>query len=74
MRLFTIQPNGCIPLHEHESTEHEIFVVEGQGIIDDGTAKTSVEAGDAIFVKAGETHSFVNSAQRPLRFICVIPI
>ncbi len=74
MRLFTLDPGGIIPLHEHESTEHEIYVVEGRGIIDDGTAKMAVEAGDAIFVKAGERHSFVNNMDRSLRFICVIPI
>jgi len=36
MRLFELQPNGIIPLHFHEETEHEIFVVEGEGVINDG--------------------------------------
>lgn len=74
MRLFTLQPNGIIPLHEHGSTEHEIFVVEGQGIIDDGNTKTPVKQGDAIFVRAGERHGFINNTDQILHFICVIHI
>jgi quercetin dioxygenase-like cupin family protein len=74
MRLFTLQPTGIIPLHEHENTEHEIFIVEGQGILDDGIKKTPVRQGDAIFIHAGEAHSFINNTDHPLQFICVIPI
>jgi quercetin dioxygenase-like cupin family protein len=74
MRLFTLQPGGIIPPHQHEDTEHEIFIVEGEGILDNGREKIPVRAGDAIFVEAGEDHSFVNDARQPMRFICVIPL
>ena len=74
MRLFTLQPGGIIPLHEHQATEHEIFIAEGEGVINDGMNETSVKKGDAIFVEAGEKHSFVNNTDHPLLFICVIPI
>ncbi|MBE0432121.1 cupin domain-containing protein [candidate division WOR-3 bacterium] len=74
MRLFTLQPDGIIPLHQHEDTEHEIFIVEGQGVLDNGREQIPVRAGDAIFVPAGEDHSFVNHTRQPMRFICVIPL
>ena len=74
MRLFTLKPNGSIPLHEHESTEHETFVIKGQGLIDDGNTQTPVKQGDAIFVGVGEKHSFSNTTDQDLQFICVIPI
>jgi quercetin dioxygenase-like cupin family protein len=74
MRLFTLKPEGIIPMHEHDNTEHEIFVVRGKGIIDDGKVKTPVKEGDAIFIEAGETHSFINNTDQLLQFICVIPI
>ncbi|MGD8978623.1 MAG: cupin domain-containing protein [candidate division WOR-3 bacterium] len=74
MRLFTLKPKGIIPLHEHEGTEHEIFVVQGQGLIDDGNRQTPVRQGDVIFVQAGEKHSFTNTTDKDLQFICVIPI
>lgn len=74
MRLFTLKPDGIIPVHEHESTEHEIFVIRGQGLIDDGNRKTPVKQGDAIFIPAGERHSFANITDEDLQFICVIPL
>jgi len=74
MRLFTLQSGGIIPLHEHEVTEHEIYIVEGQGIFNDGIKEIPVKKGDAIFVQAGEKHSFVNTSDQPLQFICVVPI
>lgn len=74
MRLFTLQPDGNIPLHEHDDTEHEIYVIEGRGLLDDGEKKIPVKPGDALFVPAGEKHSFVNQTQQILQFICVIPL
>ena len=74
MRLFTLQPGGNIPLHEHEDTEHEIYVIEGRGLLDDGEEKIPVKSGDALFIAAGEKHSFLNQTQQILRFICVIPL
>jgi quercetin dioxygenase-like cupin family protein len=74
MRLFTIEPGGIIPLHEHEDTEHEIFIVEGKGILDDGNKKLPVGQGDCIFIQPGEKHSFTNNANQTLRFICVVPL
>jgi quercetin dioxygenase-like cupin family protein len=74
MRLFTLQPDGFIPLHTHDDTEHEIFIIDGQGLFDDGKETIPVKEGDALFVPAGEKHSFSNQTQRPFKFICVIPI
>lgn len=74
MRLFKIEPGGAIPVHIHEDIEHEIFIVEGEAILDDGRNGTVVKAGDALLVLPGDQHSFKNATDRPFRFICVIPI
>jgi quercetin dioxygenase-like cupin family protein len=74
MRLFEIEPGGSIPVHTHEDTEHEIFIVEGEAICDDGKHEISVKPGDALLVLPGDAHSFRNISKRPFRFICVIPI
>lgn len=74
MRLFTLQPGGQIPLHTHEDTEHEIFIVEGRGMLDDGSKKIPIRKGDVIFIQAGDKHSFINNADQAMQFICVIPI
>jgi quercetin dioxygenase-like cupin family protein len=74
MRLFTLQPGGTIPLHEHGDTEHEIYIIEGKGLLEDGREKIPVRSGDVLFIPAGEKHSFVNQTQQTLKFICVIPL
>jgi quercetin dioxygenase-like cupin family protein len=74
MRLFTLEPGGLIPIHTHDTTEHEIFIVEGNGTFTHGDKEILVNIGDAIFVKPGEPHSFKNTSNTPLRLICVIPL
>lgn len=74
MRLFELQPGGIIPRHAHEDKEHEIFIVEGNGVLNDGKKNIQIMKGDVIFIEPKEKHSFINNADKPLKFICVIPI
>ena len=74
MRLFEVLPNGIIPMHEHEKTEHEIFIVEGEGILQTPEKTIKIKQGDAIFVKPGEKHSFQNNSKKPFKFLCIIPL
>ncbi|MEO0094339.1 MAG: cupin domain-containing protein [candidate division WOR-3 bacterium] len=74
MRVFTIEPGGEIPVHTHNNMEHEIFIIEGEGIMIDGISEIPVKKGDAILVLPNEKHGFVNNADNPFRFICIIPI
>ena len=72
MRHFEIEPGGNTPDHAHDF-EHEIIILKGSG-----TAKTTdgdrpFQAGDIIYVPPNEPHSFVNTAQTPCEFICLIP-
>lgn len=71
MRLFTIEPGGHTPLHSHP-WEHEVFVVSGSGVTA-GELEAEFSAGDALFVPAGEVHSFRNTGAEALRIICVVP-
>lgn len=74
MRLFELKPGGSIPLHFHEDSEHEIFIIEGTAILDAGKEPITVTKGDAIFVKPGDKHSFKNDSTSVFKFICVIPL
>ncbi|MGB3480185.1 MAG: cupin domain-containing protein [bacterium] len=74
MRLFELKPGGLIPLHSHVDSEHEIYIIEGTGTLDNSKNKITVKKGDVIFVKPGDKHSFTNSSDKPFKFICVIPI
>jgi len=71
LRVFTVKPGGSTP-HHHHPWEHETYILTGNGrVVGDNTV--DVSAGDAVFVGAGETHSFENTGNEDLRFICVIP-
>lgn len=74
MRLFELKPGGLIPVHSHDDTEHEIYIIEGTATLDGDENKITVKKDDVIFVKPGDKHSFINNSDKPFKFICVIPI
>jgi quercetin dioxygenase-like cupin family protein len=73
MRLFEMEPDGFSPLHTH-AWEHEIFVLEGEGIVFDGENTIPFQEGDVAFVPPNEMHQFKNNSEKPLKFLCLIPI
>jgi len=72
MRMFELQPGGFTPLHTHPH-EHEVFVVEGQGIFVYEGKEHPFNTDFAIFVLGGKEHCFKNSGDSLLRFLCIIP-
>ena len=72
MRLFEIQPDGHTPLHQHD-WEHEIFVLEGNGVTKNKTGEEVFCQGDVLFVSPMEWHQFVNTGKETLKIICLIP-
>jgi len=72
MRLFEMQPGGWSPLHQHP-WEHELFILEGEGLASDGKTERRLKKGDVIYVPPGETHQFKNNGRISLRFLCLIP-
>lgn len=72
MRVFEVQPGRSTPYHNHW-WEHEVFVLDGQGVAVQERGETSVGAGTVILVEGDELHSFRNTGQDVLRFICLIP-
>lgn len=73
MRRFTVKPAGVIGLHSHD-WEHEIFILQGQGIIEDGESKIEVEKDTAIYIPPNVKHSYKNTGREDLVFLCLIPI
>lgn len=72
MRVFEIQPGGNTPLHQHD-WEHEVFVLEGEGVAKDKTKEEKFRQGDIFFIPPMEWHQFVNTSDKILKFICLIP-
>jgi quercetin dioxygenase-like cupin family protein len=72
MRVIEIGPGGYSPFHRHP-WEHEVFVLDGCGVLVQENQATPFDKGDVIFVPSGELHQFKNTSEEMLEFICLIP-
>jgi quercetin dioxygenase-like cupin family protein len=72
MRQFEVAPGGYTPRHSHPY-EHEVFVLEGEGIVLEGDVEHPLRAGDFVLVTPDEVHQFRNTGQAPLKFLCLVP-
>jgi quercetin dioxygenase-like cupin family protein len=79
MRHFEIAPGGHTPRHSHP-WEHEVFILEGNGVVLGAEGEKEFSPGDVIFVPAGEEHQFRNpslpgseTGEKPVAFLCLIP-
>lgn len=72
MRMFEVKPNGFTPYHKHDF-EHEVYVLEGRGLIKSDSTEKPVNPGDVIFVAPNEEHQFRNISTETLKFLCMIP-
>jgi quercetin dioxygenase-like cupin family protein len=72
MRQFEVEPGGYTPRHSHDY-EHEVFVLDGSGVVFEGDQQHKLAKGDVIFVQPNEVHQFRNTGSTPMKFLCLIP-
>ena len=72
MRRFEVAPGGYTPKHSH-AHEHEVFVLEGSGVVLEGDVEHPISPGTAVFVPPDEPHQFRNPGTEPLKFLCLVP-
>jgi quercetin dioxygenase-like cupin family protein len=72
MRQFEVAPGGYTPRHSHPY-EHEVFVLEGQGVVYEGDVPHPLKQGDFVLVTPNEVHQFRNTGATPLKFLCLVP-
>ncbi len=72
MRVIEFQPGAVFETHQHPF-EHEIFVLEGEGVVEGPGGEVPMRPGVALYVPPDEPHGYRNTGERTLRFICVIP-
>jgi quercetin dioxygenase-like cupin family protein len=72
MRQFEVAPGGYTPRHSH-NYEHEVFVLEGEGVVFEGDRQHKLSTGDVVFVLPNEVHQFRNTGASPMKFLCLIP-
>ena len=72
MRVIEFQPGAVFARHQHPY-EHEIFVLEGEGVVEGLERERPMRPGVALYVPPDEPHGYRNTGDEVLRFICVIP-
>ena len=72
MRLFEMEPKGYSPLHTHP-WEHEVYILEGKGLVVSEQGEKQFKTGDAIFILPNEKHQFKNNSEKTLKFLCLVP-
>ena len=72
MRVIEFEEGAVFETHEHPY-EHEIFVLEGEGVAHTPDETFEMKPGVVLYVSPSEPHGYRNTGQGPLRFICVIP-
>ena len=73
MRVFELEPGSSTPSHSH-AWEHEVYVLEGRGIVQGKDGEREITRDSVVFVPGEEHHCFTNNGTETLRFICVIPL
>ena len=72
MRVIEFEPGAVFARHQHPY-EHEIFVLEGEGVADGPGGEVPMRPGAALYIPPDEIHGYRNTGAGMLRFICVIP-
>jgi len=72
MRQFEVAPGGFTPKHFHPY-EHEVFVIDGQGVVLHGSEEHPLKSGDVVLVEPNDVHQFRNTGSTPLKFLCLVP-
>ncbi|MGC9521258.1 MAG: cupin domain-containing protein [Anaerolineae bacterium] len=74
MRVIELDPGVVFDPHHHPY-EHEIYVLEGSGVVTGPEGDVGALApGRFLLVKPDEIHGYRNTGEATLRFICVIPL
>jgi quercetin dioxygenase-like cupin family protein len=75
MRLFEVEPGGHTPHHSH-NYEHEIVILQGEADVacgPEGQETRQAGVGDVLYIPANQPHQFHNTADTPLKFMCLVP-
>ncbi|HEY75795.1 MAG TPA: cupin domain-containing protein [Thermoflexia bacterium] len=72
MRVIEFAPGAVFEQHQHPF-EHEIFVLEGEGIAMGPDGEVEMRPGVVLYIPPDEPHGYRNTGEGVLRFICVIP-
>ena len=72
-KLLELEPGSSIGPHSHIDDFEIYFILDGEGVVDEGNGPVPVSCGDTIYTADGQAHSIACAGSQTLRFIaCVI--
>ncbi len=74
LRVFTVEPEGYTPYHQHDY-EQLNYIIDGEGvIINEQGEEKPLKKGDFALVLPNEKHQYKNiNKDKPFVFICGVP-
>jgi quercetin dioxygenase-like cupin family protein len=73
LRLMEFTPKGHCSFHAHKE-EHEIYILEGEGVLKTDEGEFPIRAGDAVLLLPCEFHQIRNTGIHMLKMICTVPL
>ena len=73
IRHFTLEEGAATPYHAHD-WEHEVFILEGEGVLVSEDGEQPVRPADAAYVPPNAKHNFRNTGKGKLCFLCIVPM
>ncbi len=73
IRHFAVDAGGYTPRHQHP-WEHEVLILEGSCELECDGETTQLAKGDGLYIPSNELHQFRNTSDKPLEFLCIVPI
>jgi len=68
----TLHPGCGVPLHKHEGNNETYYIVQGEGLYQDGKKKVKVKTDYVTFCPDGGSHALMNTGKEDLVFIALI--
>ena len=68
----TVHVGASIGIHKHENEDELFVILSGSGLLDDGTQKTPISAGDSILTGNGAEHAVINTGNIDMEIVAVI--
>lgn len=72
MRMFEVEPGSKAGPHSH-SWEHEVFILEGKGVMKGRDEEFPIAPGSVVFIPSYEPHQLSNPGPEIMRYLCMIP-
>jgi quercetin dioxygenase-like cupin family protein len=72
MRFFEVEPGAEASPHSHD-WEHEVFILEGNGVMTGGDDDFELGPGSVVFIPGNEPHMLRNTGNKTMKYLCLIP-